>query len=194
MLVLCTGFGPFGSIKTNPSWQAVKLLAERKVADVTLKIEEIPVDYAAAPKLVQSLWDKFQPDLCIHIGVAACYDFIALEQFGNNEGYTNPDICGRYPDQFCCVPGGEARLRSDLDMKKICSDVKKTGIKMEVKVSNDAGSYLCDFVYYTSLHMKKNPTIFIHVPNVTSEKEMETLVDSLVCIITAIKGQIDSKK
>ena len=33
------------------------------MADVTLKIEEIPVDYAAAPKLVQSLWDKFQPDV-----------------------------------------------------------------------------------------------------------------------------------
>eukprot|EP00118_Oscarella_pearsei_P016104 m.151048 g.151048 ORF g.151048 m.151048 type:complete len:123 (+) comp38563_c0_seq8:324-692(+) len=93
------------------------------------------------------------------------------------------------PPCFVCS-GGETRIKSMVDMKRVCYDVDKAGIKMKVQVSENAGSYLCDFVYYTSLHMKISPTVFIHVPNVTSQEGLELLARSLECIISAIIEQM----
>jgi pyrrolidone-carboxylate peptidase len=42
-------------------------------------------------------------------------------------------------------------------------DASEEGVLM-CQASDDAGRFLCEFIYYTSLRINQNATLFIHVP------------------------------
>ena len=72
--VLVTGFGPFGHHKVNASWAAVcglkKLGVEYKSTEVALETREIPVAYDIVSSVVPQLYERFNPRLCVHVGVS----------------------------------------------------------------------------------------------------------------------------
>ncbi|KAK2179578.1 hypothetical protein NP493_482g00019 [Ridgeia piscesae] len=49
-------------------------------------------------------------------------------------------------------------------METVCSAVNKSNCDVDAVVSLDPGRYLCDYIYYTSLHINPFCTAFIHVP------------------------------
>ena len=57
----------------------------------------------------------------------------------------------------------------------------------KVSISTDPGRYLCDFVFYKSLHSSKGRSLFIHVPPLNkpfNEDELAKIIcDVLQCII-----------
>lgn len=50
--------------------------------------------------------------------------------------------------------------------------------------------YLCEYIYFKSLHINKNHTIFIHVPNLDEVNTVDKLAESLKCIIRKLLEQI----
>ena len=62
----------------------------------------------------------------------------------------------------------------------------------KVSISTDPGRYLCDFVFYKSLHSSKGRSLFIHVPPLNkpfSEDELAKIIyDVLQCILSQIKN------
>lgn len=50
--------------------------------------------------------------------------------------------------------------------------------------------YLCEYIYYKSLCINKNQTIFIHVPNLDQDNTAEKLALQLKCIIKKLLEQI----
>jgi len=62
---------------------------------------------------------------------------------------------------------------------------------LDIRVSEDAGRYLCDFIYYSSLAYltKKNEerrVVFLHVPTASDEASVKTGVDITLELIRAM--------
>lgn len=163
--VIVTGFEPFGEHAVNSSWVAVQELEKLGLGEaVDLHVCEVPVEYQVVQKLLPSLWREHQPQLVVHVGVSGLATTVTLEQCGHNKGYKRLDNCCFSPASECCMEEGPDCIHSVLDMETICKRANDLGVGVTFSVSKDAGRYLCDYTYYTSLHLGQGHSAFIHVP------------------------------
>nr|XP_043883418.1 pyroglutamyl-peptidase 1-like [Solea senegalensis] len=163
--VIVTGFEPFGEHAVNSSWVAVQELEQLGLGEaVELYVREVPVDYQAVERLLPSLWKELQPQLVVHVGVSGLATTVTLEQCGHNRGYKRLDNCSFCPASQCCMENGSDCIDSVLDMELVCRRVNDSDIGVTVSVSKDAGRYLCDYTYYTSLYLGRGHSAFVHVP------------------------------
>uniref|UniRef100_A0A8C8IX97 Pyroglutamyl-peptidase I like n=1 Tax=Oncorhynchus tshawytscha TaxID=74940 RepID=A0A8C8IX97_ONCTS len=163
-------FGPFREYLVNPSWQAAQGLEKVGLGEnINIYIKEVPVSYIKSPQVI--------------VG-------ISLEQTGKNHGYRDREVCAFCPVNHCCIEGGSDRLDSIIDMRSLSKDLKQMGL--EVIYSRDTGRYLCDFVYYCSLHHGHGRAAFIHVPASGSLATPERLVPLLQTVIQAMLNQLEA--
>lgn len=163
--VIVTGFEPFGGHAVNSSWVAVQELEKLGLGEaVDLHVCEVPVEYQAVQDLLPSLWKEPQPQLVVHVGVSGLATTVTLEQCGHNKGYKRLDNCSFCPASQCCMDSGPDCIQSVLDMETVCKTVNGSDLGVTLSVSKDAGRYLCDYTYYTSLYLGHGHSAFIHVP------------------------------
>ncbi|XP_068127296.1 pyroglutamyl-peptidase 1 isoform X2 [Hyperolius riggenbachi] len=122
----------------------------------------------------------------VHVGVSGMATVVTLEQCSHNEGYNSPDVCLFYPDKECCVEGGPECLQSVIDMDTVCKKAAAAAMDVQLTVSTDAGRYLCDFSYYTSLQQTQGKSVFIHVPPLGKPYSAEQLGHALQTVINII--------
>eukprot|EP00058_Branchiostoma_floridae_P016152 XP_002601640.1 hypothetical protein BRAFLDRAFT_124319 [Branchiostoma floridae] len=195
-IVFVTGFGPFGDHEVNASWVSVQEMAKLGLGeDVDLRVEELPVEYKAVKQTVPTIWKKYKPKLMVHVGVSGLARNITLEQVAHNSGYERLDVQCKCPDSKCCVDDGDDTLVSLLDMEDICTRVNQTETEgTPVVASYDAGRYLCDFSYYTSLHCGSRNAAFIHVPPLDKPFSAQVLGSALREIILTMLKFLKEKK
>jgi pyroglutamyl-peptidase len=93
---------------------------------------------------------------------------VSLERVAVNVmDYQIPDAAGDIKQDEACVPGGPAAYWSTLPLRAILAELAAEGIPAHV--SYTAGTYLCNFTMYTTLHAlaargRDLPAGFIHVP------------------------------
>uniref|UniRef100_A0A8V1A3K3 Pyroglutamyl-peptidase I n=1 Tax=Gallus gallus TaxID=9031 RepID=A0A8V1A3K3_CHICK len=180
----CTGFGPFGEHAVNASWIAVQELEKLGLRDgVDLHVYEVPVEYQTVQRLIPALWKKHSPQLVVHVGVSGMATTVTLEKCGHNVGYKGLDNCRFCPGSQCCVEGGPECIDSIIDMDLVCRRVSALGLDVTVTISKDAGRYLCDFTYYTSLYQSCGRSAFVHVPPLGKPYSAEQLGRALQAII-----------
>ncbi|KAK2822221.1 hypothetical protein Q5P01_022286 [Channa striata] len=66
---------------------------------------------------------------------------------------------------------------------KGCKRVNDSNLGMTVSVSKDAGRYLCDYTYYTSLFLGHGCSAFVHVPPLGKPYSSQDLGRALQAII-----------
>nr|XP_057924120.1 pyroglutamyl-peptidase 1-like [Doryrhamphus excisus] len=182
--VLVTGFEPFGEHAVNSSWVAVQELERLGLGDaVDLHVCEVPVEYQAVQSLLPSLWKQHKPQLVVHVGVSGLATSVTLEQCGHNKGYKRLDNCSFCPASQCCVEEGPDCISSVLDMETVCKRVSESGLGVAVSVSKDAGRYLCDYTYYSSLFLSKGRCAFIHVPPLGNPYSSQELGRALQAVV-----------
>ena len=199
MLIVVTGFGPFRGHDVNPSWEAVKALPAAWDDDQhRLVVEEIPVDYDFVLKEVPDKWSRHSPDFILHVGVSHLAEKLTLEKQANNSGYMKPDVKDSYPPGNCCVAScQDVKKSSCLDVEVLMADVNqdcaRENLKVEACVSEDAGNYLCDFVYFKSLHSLNGNSLFVHVPEVGENKPytIKQMTEGLAVIVKNVIKQVD---
>ena len=96
------------------------------------------------------------------------------------------DIHGKRPKGQCCVPGGPECLQTKFNLHKIVDKVSRRQGDVEFVVSSDAGRYLCDFIYYTSLHVNSTPVLFVHVTELEKPYSVHQLAKALKNIIEVV--------
>ncbi|XP_061457352.1 pyroglutamyl-peptidase 1 isoform X2 [Rhineura floridana] len=181
------GFGPFGEHSVNASWIAVQELEKLGLGeDVDLHVYEIPVEYQAVQRLIPALWKKHNPQLVVHVGLSGMATTVTLEKCGHNVGYRGLDNCRFCPGSHCCIEGGPECIDSVIDMDAVCKRVSTLGLDVAVTISKDAGRYLCDFTYYTSLYHSHGQSAFVHVPPLGRPYSAEQLGRTLQAIIEAM--------
>ena len=188
--VLVTGFGPFDDYEVNSSWEAARLLPtmglRARGEEVVVVAKEIRVSYKEVKERIPALWEEIKPDLCIHVGVFS-KRVINYERFASNSGYSKPDVDLCLPEPSTIRPD---KLKTSLNLTELSQQVvgivAKGGDEVEIEVSHDAKQYLCEFIYYTSLHLNKGPVLFVHVPPLDEPYSREQLARVLKHTIETI--------
>ena len=148
---------------------------------------ELPVSYIDSQNVLLHKIEKIKPNIVVSLGLAAGRKTISLEtqainlmdsQFPDNNGviFERRKISENFIDT----------LKTSYDLQKIKDDlIEKYSF---ISISNSAGTYVCNTVYYLSLlnqDKNKYKAIFIHFPQYDVIKK-EIMINSLVDIIKAL--------
>ncbi|CAI9092941.1 OLC1v1028316C1 [Oldenlandia corymbosa var. corymbosa] len=168
VIINVTGFKKFHGVAENPTEYIVNNLqnyVQKRGLPAGVKLGSCLVletaGDGALPMLYQVMEsgipaaNSFNGDqvVWLHLGVNSGSLKFAIEQQAVNEAtFRCPDEMGWQPQQLAIVPGdgaiSQARKTSCL-IEEILEYLKKGGY--DVMMSNDAGRFVCNFVYYHSL-------------------------------------------
>ena len=165
--VLLTGFEPFGGDATNPSGDAVNLVADEWNEPQTLVAAILPVTFHDARMRLLELIDEHRPDVVIATGLAGGRPGVSIERVAINLLDARiPDNAGDQPVDVPSTPRGPDAYFATLPVKAVTSAIADAGIA--ASVSHTAGTFVCNHVMYTALHFSGEPgdrrAGFIHVP------------------------------
>lgn len=165
--VLLTGFAPFAGESVNPSWEAVRALQGRVLDGYRIESAMLPCEFGAAPPVLRHALRKFKPHAVIAVGLAGGRDGISLERVAINVVDARiPDNAGRQPIDVPIVRSGPVGYFSRLPLKAALAALQAAGIPAHV--SQTAGTYVCNQVFYTLLHAtrrnRQSRVGFVHVP------------------------------
>ncbi len=166
MSVLVTGFGSYGDQTNNPSQLLARALNGWRVAGESVTGVVLPVDTGQVGPALATAIDNARPRLVVALGVAPGRTAPALERVAVNvRDFPIPDTDGALPvDEPVIVDGPDAYLAT-LPVKKILSAWQNAGLPGYV--SNTAGTYLCNQVFYLISHRARQDGFragFIHLP------------------------------
>lgn len=182
---------------------------DARVLDVSARAcDAFAADVAAAlrPKTARGAKDAEDAEedadllIIVHLGVDACARYgpaIALERCAFNEcGFRCPDEDGVVLGADRAVVGPSAcplgaRLETGIDLERLRARMEarrdeRGGTAYEVRISEDAGRFLCNYVYCRSLAACKESALFVHVPpfSVLGEAaQREALLDLLHALV-----------
>lgn len=167
MKLLISGFEPFGNEIINPSWEAVKRLPN-SIGDCQIVKTCLPVTFFGAKQKIAEMIHGHRPDVVICVGQAGGRSAVNFERVALNIADSpKPDNEGFILTDERVVDNGPAAYFSTLPIKKMQKAVLEIGIPAEI--SNSAGTFVCNSVMYTVLHVAatENRNImagFIHLP------------------------------
>ncbi|MCG8514672.1 MAG: pyroglutamyl-peptidase I [Halanaerobiales bacterium] len=192
MKVLITGFDPFGNEHINPSYQAVQLL-ELEKKEIELVKKELPTVFARSIKVLDRTIKEVKPDIVIATGQAGGRYDISVERVAINLIDAGiPDNDGDQPLDEKIFKDGENAYFSSLPIKAIVKKLREK--KIPASVSNSAGTYVCNNLFYAMLYLidRKYPDIkggFVHVPYLPEQvlTKRNTPCMSLNDIVTALQ-------
>jgi len=166
--VLLTGFDPFGGEATNPSWEAVRQLAEREILGYRVVAKQLPTAFGNSVDLLKQLIQQEEPQAVLCIGQAGGRPDITIERVAINvDDARIKDNLGQQPVDQPIAEGGPAAYWSGLPIKEMVVRLRAAGIP--ASVSNSAGTFVCNHLFYGLQHFltetgSKLPGGFIHIP------------------------------
>lgn len=165
--VLLTGFEPFGKYNENSSWAVAEKVAACGVGGAEVIPRRLPVCFAGVGVALRKAVEECCPDVIIMLGQCVGIDYIKLERIAiNMMDATTPDNDGFIPDEEPVITGGAAALFTNTDIKGLRKAIEEMGIV--AKVSNSAGLYVCNRLYYEALQLcNERPgmkALFVHLP------------------------------
>lgn len=193
--VVLTGFGKFRNHESNPSWEAIKndsFQIDRP--SIRLVKRQVDVAYQDVDAAVEELWKTYNPLLMVHVGLAAFETHIRIEARARHGPYVHDDIKkfaahehlreyktdgeGSLEEKtvrhnYTCKPCEFDCSKTKIDVDRLCSrlneEFAKKNVNIPFKRSEDAGLYLCEYIYQKSLRICDR-ALFIHVPDVEDFK------------------------
>lgn len=158
MNILLTAFEPFGGRSSNVSHQMMQALPH--IEGLTKMV--LPVSFRRAPAMAVEAVERVKPDLVISLGEAPSRAAVCIERVALNLMHTRTaDNDGFSPRQQSIVPGGPDGIFTPVDVDALAA-------QLDCTVSNSAGLYVCNTLYYTLLHRYRHsiPSVFVHFPGV----------------------------
>ncbi|KAI5305084.1 hypothetical protein KEM56_005343 [Ascosphaera pollenicola] len=158
--------------------------------------------------------DGHAPDLILHMGMAKGRNFYCVETLARREGYQIGDVDGKkaidyehlfrtkgYPEvlrpgdppSVGVDPGPETGSREGLTPSRPDERLLKTWKSFareneDVRLSTDAGRYLCEFIFYNSLSHaweegRNLSVLFLHVPGWDAPEDIERGKEATVALL-----------
>ena len=163
--VLLTGFEPFGKYNENSSWAVAEKVAACGVEGVS--VARLPVTFAGVGTALRKAVEEHCPDAIVMLGQAAGIDYIKLERIAiNMMDSMAADNDGYRADEEIICDDGPAALFTNCDIRGLRKAVEESGTA--VKVSNSAGLFVCNRLYYEALQLcNEKPglkALFVHLP------------------------------
>ena len=176
MKILITAFEPFGGATTNITQDVLSALP-RYIGKAEVIKQCLPVSFERAPIALREIITEHNPDMLLLLGQCPVGENIRLERFAMNMmDAKNPDNDGYIPNEETIYANQPLALQTPLPIKELerfCTDHVQP-----VQVSNSAGLYVCNRVYYEALHLQQN-ALFVHIPKNCDIKTAITIIKSL---------------
>ena len=183
--ILLTGFGPFGNVIDNPTERLLRYFEHQTVSGLDLTICALPTSFARAPQMFKAALEaggcNGQPfDIVLMLGVAAgSYAWRVETQGLNWDDPRIPDVDGFSTPGRMIVKGRPAQLPATLSPSLLAQAIETIGVP--VILSNSAGAYLCNHLYYAALHHLQTAghpaqAAFLHIPADEHTYAPETIV------------------
>ncbi|KAL9234917.1 hypothetical protein vseg_009730 [Gypsophila vaccaria] len=205
-----TGFKKFHGVSDNPTETIAQNLVEymeEKGLPKGVVLGSCNVLETAGHGGVVPLYQTLQSAICnkgsgapnsekviwLHLGVNSGATQFAIESQAVNEAtFRCPDEMGWKPQKVEIIPedGEISRIRqSSLPVDEIAAALKEKGYN--VMKSDDAGRFVCNYVYYHSLwfaEQNKTISLFVHVPlfSIIDEKTQLQFVASLLEVLASL--------
>ncbi|KAJ5949196.1 Peptidase C15 pyroglutamyl peptidase I [Penicillium verhagenii] len=212
--VLVTGFGPFKTNPVNASYLIAKSLPDSfTFAPLALRT----VVSLCMSTRTQYPWHiRRRPDLVIHIGIASPRLYYSIEYLAHRDDYNITDIDGRsgYEDgekrwKELGLPPILSPGRAFVATKELRAlegskggsyppnahflDTWKANASagLDLRISHDAGHYLCDFIFYTSMALatqqgQDRNILFFHVPGASEDADIKRGREITLALIKAM--------
>lgn len=168
MRALLTGFGPFGRWAVNSSGEAVRALA---AARPDLATAVLPVDHEAAPVALAGAVAAARPDVLLLTGLA-------------DEPRLRLERLARRPAH---VAEGPEILHGLWPWAAALEAIRAAGAP--VRLSDDAGRYVCDTSYWSALRLHPRPraVAFLHVPPPSPEWPVARIAAAVAACLDACR-------
>ncbi|KAK8056304.1 hypothetical protein PG993_001531 [Apiospora rasikravindrae] len=201
---------PFDRVK-DPARKSSASTAATLPPRVRILVRPAPirVNYEVVRGVVPSLWDDpdCPIDAALHIGMAGPQHTYQVERRAHRDGYLIKDVDGQFLEDDRRrreAAGGEGwiweglpqELLSDLNV----NDIHKRWVQhcprgLDLRISEDPGRYLCDFIYYSSMaHLTKQnrprKVLFLHVP---CEQSLEVIKSGGEIAAQLIRSIVESE-
>ena len=171
--VLVTGFGPFPGIPNNASASialAIQHAAAMPGVDITTAI--IPVVWSEARAVARAAVARFKPHAIVHFGVSRRAAGFEIEARAFNMHGPKEDHAGEVRPETPLVSGGQDVLLATAPPLHLHEALTREGFP--AAISQDAGRYLCNALFYWSLcdaEAERRLVSFVHLPAFGIERE-----------------------
>lgn len=171
------------------------LVAKHPTVRILVHPEPVHVAYKTVRELVPRLWGSSRIDYVIHIGMATSRKFYSVERRGHRDGYEMRDVDGELlkdteegKKEWDGLP---RELLTDVNVDDVWQRWRAALLDTDVRISEDAGRYLCDYIYYSSLaHLYRNgkerKVVFLHIPVNSDDASVKTGIEVTLELIRAI--------
>jgi len=162
--VLLTGFGAFEQVSDNPSGFLARELDGQALSGGRVVGALLPVSFERGPQELERLVERVRPIAILAMGVHPGDGFRIERGAGVILAPDRPDVDGVTAQD---LPGRTgSRISTGLDIVRL-GQVLDAAADAEVRISDDAGGYVCESVYRRALEIgeaTRTPCLFLHVP------------------------------
>lgn len=166
---MLTGFEPFGRWSINSSGEAVRMIGRRRFG---LATAILPVDHAEAARAMRTLLRANRPAVVLLSGLAAgaAFRVETLARPGPLVPDGGPVVRrGRWP-----IPTALRALG---------------GLGIPVKLSRNAGGYVCETTYWAALGEQVPLCLFVHVPPPGGAWTVRRIARGLEAVLASAAGK-----
>ena len=176
--ILITAFEPFGGATTNITQDVLSALP-CNIGKAEVIKQCLPVSFQRAPIALREIITEHNPDMLLLLGQCPDGENIRLERFAiNMMDSSKADNDGYCPSEEQIYPDAPLAYRTPINIKTIAHTLQDK--KFPVVLSNSAGLYVCNRVYYEALHLQQN-ALFVHIPK-NFDIKAATIVVQRLCI------------
>jgi pyroglutamyl-peptidase len=168
MRIVLAGFGPFPGAPVNPSGALAKALVRSRrpaLAGLDRAASLFATSYAAVDRGLPKLFAE-KPDVVLVFGLAGRRREVCIETRARNAvSVLFPDASGHRPSHSVIKLGGPRALIGHAPFAQLVGAVRSC--KVPVRLSRDAGRYLCNYIYWRALERASEgrPLVqFVHIP------------------------------
>ena len=164
--LLLTGFEPFGGAELNPSYEALKGLDGTRIDSWTVRTARLEVVWGRPLQQLREQVELHEPHSVLSFGQGSRGSF-KVEAVANNERKKLPDNLRKLPFDPLIVPGGPPQYSYEKRAGYIAQELSGRGFT--IRVSRNAGGYLCEECLYSARHLMargeiEGEAMFFHVP------------------------------
>lgn len=176
MKIMVTGFGRFLEHEANPTKEVLALLP-KSIQGHQILTMELPVIFDECFTALKNVIADERFDVIIMLGLAGGRTAITPERIAINlKDGKLPDNVGNMPKDEVIIQDGPMAYLSTLPLRKIEERLLLKNIP--VMISNTAGLYVCNNVFYHVMHYINTNSLrikagFIHVPYMDEQTKPE---------------------
>jgi pyroglutamyl-peptidase len=168
--VLLTGFGPFpGAAENSSAWLVQELAGKRQSSHLgcDLHAEVLPTEWAEVARLGPGLVQHHRPRLTLHLGLHKRARGFRIERSAHNLIDLRADARGAVLNRRTIFDRSDGRLDTAIPAMQLARHLRAQDLP--AVASRSAGTYLCNYLYYLSLHWARGQNgacdvCFVHLP------------------------------